>query len=54
MAASSKRMSNHMCRGIPVCATIDNNDGVQEALTGKGATHDTNMTLFRPIFERLF
>ena len=54
MAASSKRMSNHMCRGIPVCATIDNNDGVQEALTGKGATHDTNMTLFQPIFERLF
>ena len=29
IVASSKRMSNHMCKGIPVHATINNNDGVQ-------------------------
>ena len=45
IVAASKRMIN---------ATIDNNDGVQETLTGKGATHDTNMTLFQPICESLF
>ena len=54
MVASSKRMSNKMCKGIPVHATIDNNDGVQETLTGKGSTHDTNMILFQPICKSLF
>ena len=29
IVASSKRMSNHMCKGIPVHATINNNDEVQ-------------------------
>ena len=54
LVASSKCMSNHMCKGIPVHTTVDNNDGVQETLTGKGKTHDTNMTLFQPICEGLF
>ena len=54
IVASSKRMSNHMCKGIPVHATINNNDGVQYTLTGKGTTHDTNMTLFQPICKGLF
>ena len=43
-----------MCKGIPVHTTIDNNDRVQEILTGKGTTHDTNMTLFQSICEGLF
>ena len=47
-------MSHHMCKGIPVHTTIDNNDRVQEILTGKGTTHDTNMTLFQSICEGLF
>ena len=38
MVPYSKHMTNHMCKGIPVHATIDNNDGVQETLTGKGMT----------------
>ena len=49
MVAPSKRMSNRKCKGIPVHAAIDNNDGVQETVTGKGTTHDTNMTLFQPV-----
>ena len=53
MATSSKPMSNHMCKGIPVHAAIDNNDGVQQTLTGKGTTHDTNMTLFQSVCESL-
>ena len=46
MVGTSKHISNHMCKGIPVHTTIDNNDGAQETLTGKGTTHDTNMILF--------
>ena len=53
MVAFSKSMSNHMCKGIPVHATIDSNEVVQETLTGKGTTHDTNITLFQPICEGL-
>ena len=49
MVSASKRISNHMIKKVPVHATIDNNDGVQETLTGKGTTHDTNMTLFQPL-----
>ena len=29
IVVSSKRMGNHMRKGLPVQATIDNNDGVQ-------------------------
>ena len=41
MVASSTCIGNHMCRDIPVHAT----------LTGKSTMHDTNMTLFQPIWE---
>ena len=54
MVAFSMRISNHTCKGIPVYAAIDNNDGVQETLTGKDTTYETNMTLFQPICKDLF
>ena len=43
-----------MCIGIPVHAITDNNGGLQETLTGKGTTHDANITFFQPICEGLF
>ena len=54
MVASSKRMSNHMCKGVPVHATINNNDGVQVTLTGNGTAYDTNITFFQSICKGLF
>ena len=33
--------------GIPTHVTLDNNDGCQETMTGKGTTHDTNRTIFK-------
>ena len=39
--ASRKRISKHMLKTVPVYATIDNNDRVQDALTRKGTIHDT-------------
>ena len=54
MVALSMRISNHIRKGIPVYAAIDNNDGVKETLTGKDTTYDTNMTLFQPIYKDLF
>ena len=38
-----------MLKKLSVHATIDNNDGVQDILTGKGTTHDKNMSLFQPL-----
>ena len=46
MVAFSMRISNHIRKGIPVYAAIDNNDGVQETLKRKDTTYETNMTLF--------
>ena len=54
MIAFSMRISNHIRKGIPVYAAIDNNDGVQEILTGKDTNYDTNVTLFQPICKDLF
>ena len=54
MVAFSMRLSNPIRKGIPVYAAIDNNDGVQETLTGKDTTYEANMTLFQPIFKDLF
>ena len=34
-------------KGIVTHSTIDNNDGRQETMTGKGNTHDTNRTVFQ-------
>ena len=54
MVAFSIRSSNHIRKGIPVYAAIDNNDGVQETLTGKDTTYETNRALFQPICKYLF
>ena len=54
MVAFSVRISNHIRKGIPVYAAIDNNDEVQEILTGKDTNYDTNMTFFQPICKDLF
>ena len=40
-----------MVTGIPTHVTLDNNDGSQETVTGKGTTHDTNFTIFQPILK---
>ena len=53
MVAFSMRISNHIHKGIPVYAVIDNNDGVQETLVGKDTTYDMNMTLFQSICKDL-
>ena len=53
MVAFSMRISNHIDKGIPVYAAIDNNDGVQETLVGKDTTYDMNMTLFQSICKDL-
>ena len=44
MVAFSMPISNHTRKGIPVYAAIDNNDGVQETLTGKDTKYDTFST----------
>ena len=54
MVAFSMHISNHIRKGIPVYAAIDNNDGAQEILTGKDTNYDTKMTLFLPICKDLF
>ena len=54
MIAFSVRISNHIRKGIPVYAAIDNNDGAQEILTGKDTNYDTKMTLFLRICKDLF
>ena len=54
IVAFSMRISNHIRKGIPVCAAIDTNDWVEETLTGKDTTYDTNMKLFQPIYKDLF
>ena len=53
MVASRNRISKHMLKKLPVHATIDNTDGMQDTLTWKGRTHDTNMTLFQPLCKGL-
>ena len=52
MVASSKHISNHICKDIQVHATIGNNDGVQETF-GKGTKNDANVTPFQSICEGL-
>ena len=52
MVASRKRISKNILKKLSVHATIDNK-GMQDTLTGKGTTHDTNMTLFKPLFKGL-
>ena len=37
--------------GISTHAAIDNNDGNQETTTGKGTSHDTNMTILQPLIK---
>ena len=53
MVAFSMHISNHIRKGIPVYAAIDNNNGVQETSAGKDTTYDTNMKLFQPICKDL-
>ena len=47
--SSDTRKSKMMAKGIATHATINNNDGRQETMTGKGTTHDSNRTLFQPL-----
>ena len=53
MVALSMRISNHIQKGIPIYAAIDNNDGVQETFVGKDTTYDMNMTPFQSICKDL-
>ena len=48
---ASTKMSltkNFLCN-VPTHVTLDNNDGVQETITGRETTHDTNITIFQTI-----
>eukprot|EP00794_Sanderia_malayensis_P001897 gene1897-2154_t len=49
MVSGTGRKSISMMKGIPTHATIDNNDGRQETMTGKGTSHDSNRTLSQPL-----
>ena len=49
MAVSSKAATKNLLKNIATNVTIDNNDGVQETITGKGTTHDANITIFQPL-----
>ena len=49
MVSADRRKSKMMAKGLTTHATIDNNDGRQETMTGKGTTHDSNCTLFQPL-----
>ncbi len=49
MVSANNRISHNMAKGIATHATIDNNDGRQDTITGSGTTHDTNGTLFQPL-----
>ena len=49
--ASKKGYQTSMIKGITTHAPLDNNDGCQDTLTGKGTTHDTNFTVFQPILK---
>ena len=53
MVASKMRISKRMLRKLPMHTKIDNNDGMQDTLTGKSTTHDMNMTLFQPLCKGL-
>ena len=49
VAVSQKAVTKNLLKNIAAYVTIENNDGVQETITGKGITHDTNITLFQPL-----
>ena len=49
MAVSSKAVTKNLLKNIATNVTIDNNDGVQGTITGKGKTHDGNITIFQPL-----
>jgi hypothetical protein len=49
--SADRRKSKMMAKGLTTHATIDNNDGRRETMTGKGTTHDSNRTLFQPLLE---
>ena len=49
MISADTRKSKMMAKGIATHATIDNNDGRQETMSGKGTTHDSSCTLFQPL-----
>ena len=38
-----------MAKGFPTHATVDNIDGMQETMIGKGTTRDSTRTLFQPL-----
>ena len=49
MAVSWKAVTKNLLKNITTHVAIDNNDGVQKTITGKGITHDTNITIFQPL-----
>ena len=46
MAVSRKVVAKNLLKNIATHVTIDNNDGVQETITCKGTTNNTNITKF--------
>ena len=54
MVSATDRKSISTMKGIPIHATIDNNDGRKETMTGKGTSHDSNRTLFQPLLPGKF
>ena len=51
MVTSQQTICTKFVQGVPTHCTLDNNDGTEETATGRGTTHDTNMTLFQPLLK---
>ena len=47
MAVSRKAVTKNLLENVAIYVTVDNNGAVQETITGKGTTHDTNITRFQ-------
>ena len=51
MRVSWKGVTKNLLKNIATHVTIDSNDGVQETITDKDITHDTNTTIFQLLYN---
>ena len=50
-ASSQMKAPKSLMKRIATHVTLENNDGKEETLTGRGTTYDTNFTIFQPILH---
>ena len=49
--SSQMKAPKSLMKRIATHVTLDNNDGKEETPTGRGTTHDTNVTISQPILH---